>query len=156
MLGTVTLMMRLVGGALAGTAADRWGRRLPLMLSILWFSVFAALSGFSTSYAMLFAFRALFGIGMGGEWAAGMPLVIEHWPARLRGIASGLLQGGYSWGYIISARCSPTLYPALTPYGDIAWRAMFWLGILPALLVLWIRTQRAREPGLARTAAPPP
>src|SRR5262245_20260463 len=59
-LGTVTLMMRLVGGALAGTAADRWGRKLPLMLSILWFSVFAALSGFSTSYAMLFAFRALF------------------------------------------------------------------------------------------------
>ena len=73
------------------------------MLSILWFSLFAGLSGFSTSYAMLFAFRALFGIGMGGEWAAGMPLVLEHWPAQLRGIASGLLQGGYSWGYILSA-----------------------------------------------------
>jgi MFS transporter, SHS family, lactate transporter len=145
-LGTVTLMMRLVGGALAGTAADRWGRKLPLMLSILWFSVFAALGGFSTSYAMLFAFRALFGIGMGGEWAAGMPLVIEHWPARLRGIASGLLQGGYSWGYIISAMVFTSLYPVLTPYGDLAWRSMFWLGILPALLVLWIRVQVPESP----------
>ena len=138
-LGTVTLMMRLVGGALAGTAADRWGRKLPLMMSILWFSIFAGLSGFSTSYAMLFGFRALFGIGMGGEWAAGMPLVLEHWPAHLRGIASGLLQGGYSWGYILSAIVFTSLYPVLTPYGDIAWRAMFWLGIAPALLVLWIR-----------------
>src|SRR4029453_9972305 len=72
--------MRFVGGIAAGTAADRWGRKGPLMLSILWFSIFACLSGFSTSYAMLFGFRALFGIGMGGEWAAGMPLVLEHWP----------------------------------------------------------------------------
>ena len=70
-LGTVTLMFRLVGGAAAGTAADRWGRKLPLVLSIVWFSIFTVLSGFSTSYAALFAFRALFGIGMGGEWAAG-------------------------------------------------------------------------------------
>ena len=75
-LGTVTLMFRLVGGAAAGTVADRWGRKLPLILSILWFSIFTLLSGFSTSYAMLFAFRALFGIGMGGEWAAGMPLAL--------------------------------------------------------------------------------
>ena len=77
-LGTVTLMFRLVGGAAAGTAADRWGRKLPLVLSILWFSLFTVLSGLSTSYAMLFTCRALFGIGMGGEWAAGMPLALEH------------------------------------------------------------------------------
>ncbi|MBN4048219.1 MFS transporter [bacterium AH-315-O15] len=76
-LGTVTLLFRLVGGLGAGMMADRYGRKLPLMLSILWFSLFAFLSGFSTSYAMLFAFRALFGIGMGGEWAAGMPLSLE-------------------------------------------------------------------------------
>ena len=87
LLGTVTLMMRLVGGTIAGSAADRWGRKLPLMLSVLWFSIFAFLSGFSTSYAMLFALRALFGLGMGGEWAAGMPLVFEHWPAKYRGLA---------------------------------------------------------------------
>ena len=89
LLATVTLVMRLVGGVVAGTAADKWGRKLPMMLSILWFSLFAFLSGFSTSYTMLFGFRALFGIGMGGEWAAGMTLVIEHWPARLRGLVSG-------------------------------------------------------------------
>ena len=79
LLGTVTLFFRLLGGFGAGMMADRYGRKLPLMLSILWFSIFAGLSGFSTSYAMLFACRALFGIGMGGEWAAGMPLAIEHW-----------------------------------------------------------------------------
>jgi SHS family lactate transporter-like MFS transporter len=145
-LGTVTLLMRFVGGALAGTAADRWGRRLPLMLSILWFSLFAGLSGFSTSYAMLFGFRALFGIGMGGEWAAGMPLVIEHWPAHLRGRASGLLQGGYSWGFILSAAVYTFIYPALTQYGELAWRAMFWIGIIPALLVLWIRRHVKESP----------
>ena len=145
-LGTATLLMRMVGGAVAGTMADRWGRRLPLMLSILWFSLFAGLSGFSTSYAMLFGFRALFGIGMGGEWAAGMPLVLEHWPAHLRGIASGLLQGGYSWGFIMSALVFTYVYPALTQYGDLAWRAMFWMGVLPALLVLWIRKNVPESP----------
>jgi SHS family lactate transporter-like MFS transporter len=145
-LGTVTLLMRFVGGALAGTAADRWGRRLPLMLSILWFSLFAGLSGFSTSFAMLFGFRALFGIGMGGEWAAGMPLVLEHWPAHLRGVASGLLQGGYSWGYILSSLVFTFVYPALTAHGELAWRAMFWIGIGPALLVLWIRKNVSESP----------
>ena len=104
LLATVTLIMRLVGGAAAGTIADKWGRRLPLMLSVLWFSIFAFLSGFSTSYMMLFALRALFGIGMGGEWAAGMPLVLEHWPTRLRGLASGLLLGGWYWGYLLVGR----------------------------------------------------
>ena len=145
-LGTVTLMMRLVGGALAGTAADKWGRKLPLMLSILWFSLFAALSGFSTSYTMLFALRALFGIGMGGEWAAGMPLVLEHWPAHLRGRASGLLQGGFSWGYILSAIVFTYVYPLFRDAGDLAWRAMFWIGIIPALLVLWIRGSVPESP----------
>jgi SHS family lactate transporter-like MFS transporter len=146
LLGTVTLLMRFVGGAAAGTAADRWGRRGPLMVSILWFSLFAGLSGFSTSYAMLFGFRALFGIGMGGEWAAGMPLVLEHWPPHLRGIASGLLQGGYSWGFILSALVFTYVYPLLLPYGELSWRAMFWIGILPALLVLWIRRSVAESP----------
>jgi MFS transporter, SHS family, lactate transporter len=102
-LGTITLLMRLLGSTGAGVLADRHGRKLPLMLSILWFSVFAFLSGFSTSYAVLFGLRALFGIGMGGEWAAGMPLVLEHWPAWLRGLASGMLQGGWYWGYLLAA-----------------------------------------------------
>ena len=148
-LGTVTLLFRLVGGLGAGMAADRWGCKLPLMLSILWFPLFAFLSGFSTSYAMLFAFRALFGIGMGGEWAAGMPLALEHWPARYRGLASGLLQGGWYWGYIVSALTFHFVYPLFSglsdPFSDIpestlAWRVMFWTGVIPALLVLWIRS----------------
>jgi SHS family lactate transporter-like MFS transporter len=146
LLGTVTLMMRLVGGTIAGTAADKWGRKLPLMLSVLWFSLFAALSGFSTSYAMLFAFRALFGLGMGGEWAAGMPLVLEHWPARLRGLVSGLLLGGWYWGYLLAAAAFQFLYPLFNDAPDFAWRVMFWACIVPALFTLWIRSRVTESP----------
>jgi SHS family lactate transporter-like MFS transporter len=146
LLGTVTLMMRLVGGAAAGTIADKWGRRLPLMLSVLWFSIFAFLSGFSTSYTMLFALRALFGIGMGGEWAAGMPLVLEHWPTRYRGLASGLLLGGWYWGYLLSAATFQFIYPLFSGTPDLAWRAMFWIAIVPALLTLWIRRNVKESP----------
>jgi SHS family lactate transporter-like MFS transporter len=145
-LGTVTLMFRLVGGAAAGTAADRWGRKLPLVLSILWFSIFTVLSGFSTSYGMLFACRALFGIGMGGEWAAGMPLALEHLPDRLRGPAAGILQGAWAWGYILSAIVFQTLYPVLRSRTEMAWRAMFWIGAVPAILVLWIRARVTESP----------
>ncbi len=145
-LGTVTLMFRLIGGAAAGTAADRWGRKLPLMLSIIWFSLFTVLSGFSSSYAMLFACRALFGIGMGGEWAAGMPLALEHLPDRLRGAAAGILQGAWAWGYISSALVIQTLYPVLRDGMDEAWRAMFWIGAIPAMLVLWIRSSVTESP----------
>jgi MFS transporter, SHS family, lactate transporter len=145
-LGTVTLMFRLIGGAAAGTAADRWGRKLPLMLSIIWFSLFTVLSGFSTSYAVLFACRALFGIGMGGEWAAGMPLALEHLPDRLRGAAAGILQGAWAWGYVLSAIVFQTLYPVLQQEMDEAWRAMFWIGAVPALLVLWIRSKVTESP----------
>jgi SHS family lactate transporter-like MFS transporter len=145
-LGTVTLMFRLVGGAAAGTAADRWGRKLPLILSIIWFSLFTVLSGFSTSYAMLFACRALFGIGMGGEWAAGMPLALEHLPDRMRGAAAGILQGAWAWGYILSAVVFQTLYPFLRERSPEAWRAMFWIGAIPAVLVLWIRSNVAESP----------
>ena len=145
-LGTVTLMMRLVGGTIAGTAADRWGRKLPLMLSVLWFSLFAFLSGFSTSYAMLFALRALFGLGMGGEWAAGMPLVLEHWPARLRGLASGLMLGGWYWGYLLAAITFQFVYPLFNDTPDLAWRVMFWVAIVPALFTLWIRARVSESP----------
>jgi SHS family lactate transporter-like MFS transporter len=146
LLGTVTLTMRLVGGTIAGTAADRWGRKLPLMLSVLWFSLFAFLSGFSTSYTMLFAFRALFGLGMGGEWAAGMPLVFEHWPARLRGLASGLLLGGWYWGYLLAAIVFQFVYPLFDDTPDTAWRVMFWVAVVPALLTLWIRARVSESP----------
>ena len=119
------------------------------MLSIIWFSLFTVLSGFSTSYAVLFACRALFGIGMGGEWAAGMPLALEHLPDRLRGAAAGILQGAWAWGYILSALVFQMLYPVLRTEMTEAWRAMFWIGAIPAHLVLWIRSKVDRESGMA-------
>jgi len=152
-LGTVTLMFRLIGGAAAGTAADRWGRKRPLMLSIIWFSLFTVLSGFSTSYAVLFACRALFGIGMGGEWAAGMPLALEHLPDRLRGAAAGILQGAWAWGYVLSALIFQTVYPVLQGQMAEAWRAMFWIGAIPAMLVLWIRSNVTESPVWLETHA---
>jgi len=137
-LGTVTLVTRAFGGILAGTEGDKFGRKLPLVISILWFSLFAFLSGFSRSYAMLFALRALFGIGMGGEWAAGTPLALEHWPARFRGLASGVLQGGWFWGYLLAAVAFQTIYPIFSTMPHLGWRVMFWIAILPALVTLWI------------------
>ena len=145
-LGTVTLIMRLVGGSIAGTAADKWGRKLPLTLSILWFSLFAFLSGFSPSYAILFGLRALFGLGMGGEWAAGMPLVFEHWPTRLRGLVSGLMLGGWYWGLLLAAATFHFVYPQLDAESGFAWRAMFWVAIVPALFTLWIRRRVTESP----------
>ena len=137
-LGTVTLVMRAIGGIFSGTAADKFGRKLPLMVSIVWFSLFAFLSGFSRSYAMLFGLRALFGIGMGGEWAAGTPLALEHWPARSRGLASGMLQGGFFWGYLLAAIAFQTIYPIFSAAPYLGWRVMFWIAILPAVVTLWI------------------
>ena len=137
-LGTVTLLFRLIGGLTAGTVADRFGRKTPLILSILWLCLFSLLSGFSTSYAMLFGFRALFGIGMGGVWAAGMPLALEHWPDNLRGAASGLLAGGFYWGYMVAAVVFQMLYPLVTGPNGPGWRMFFWLGAAPAVLAWWI------------------
>jgi SHS family lactate transporter-like MFS transporter len=137
-LGTITLIFRVAGGIGAGTAADRWGRKGPLMFSILWYSVFAFLSGFSTSYGMLFTFRALFGIGMGGVWAAGMPLTLEHWPTHLRGTASGMMQSGYSLGFLLSSIVFEFGYPLVNHNADLGWRTMLWIGILPSFLVLFI------------------
>jgi MFS transporter, SHS family, lactate transporter len=138
LLGQITLVFRVAGGIGAGTAADRWGRKGPLMFSILWYSAFAFLSGFSTTYGMLFTCRALFGIGMGGVWAAGMPLTLEHWPARLRGTASGMMQSGYSLGFLLSSLVFQIGYPLVSRRPDFGWRVMLWIGVLPALLVLFI------------------
>ena len=158
MLGTVTLMFRLVGGLTVGTAADRFGRKSPLILAIIWISLFSLLSGFSVNYAMLFACRALFGIGMGGVWAAGLPLALEHWPPNLRGTASGMLMGGFNWGYMIAALVFQLMYPTGSPQSGGTWRHLFWVAAAPVVLVfaikywvkespLWLarRSQLARE-----------
>jgi SHS family lactate transporter-like MFS transporter len=146
LLGTVTLVFRVAGGIGAGTAADRWGRKPPIIFSIVWFTAFAFLSGLATSYVMLFAFRALFGIGMGGMWAAGVPLALEHWPKQLRGIASGLLQGGFSFGFMLSSLVYHFGWPLVADNPDWGWRIMLWAGVIPALLVLLAMTRVAESP----------
>ena len=162
LLGTVTLVFRVIGGIGAGTAADRWGRKAPILFSIAWFTAFAFLSGLSTSYVMLFAFRALFGIGMGGMWAAGVPLALEHLPSHLRGVASGLLQGGFSFGFMLSSLVYQFGRPLVDDNPDWGWRFMLWAGVLPALVILglmvsvkespvWLEQQRQqRTSGVAR------
>jgi SHS family lactate transporter-like MFS transporter len=159
-LGTVTLLFRVAGGIGAGTAADRWGRKGPILFSIAWYTAFALLSGLSTSYVMLFACRGLFGIGMGGMWAAGMPLALEQWPAKHRGIASGLLQGGYSFGFLLSSLVYQLGYPLVSDRPALAWRVMITAGVIPAAIIfvlmkrvpespVWIdRRRRERELGL--------
>jgi len=154
LLGTVTLLFRVVGGIGAGTLADRFGRKGPILFSIAWYTVFALLSGLSTTYVMLFAFRGLFGIGMGGMWAAGMPLALEHWPDKLRGIASGILQGGYSAGFLLSSLVYQLGYPLISDRPEWAWRLMLWSGVIPGSIIFFLMRRVPESPvWLARKAA---
>ncbi len=137
---TATLICRLFGGVIFGTLGDRVGRKLPLMVSILTFSIFSALSGLAPTFAWFFAFRLLFGLGMGGEWAAGTPLAMESWPQKSRGVASGFLQSGYPVGYFLATVAYFFVFPIW------GWRALFLLGFLPALLVLYMRTGVKESP----------
>ena len=130
---TLTLWMRLLGATAAGWMADRMGRKKPLMISILWYSICNLLAGIAPSFALLFLFRALLGIGMGAEWPAGAALAMESWPARSRGLMSGLLQGSWSLGFLASSAAYGLLYDV------IGWRGLLMLGVLPALAVVWIR-----------------
>src|ERR1700687_1858260 len=132
---TATLAMRPLGALLLGLLSGRSGRRIPLILNVLYFSIVEVLCGFSPNFPFFLVMRALFGIGMGGEWGVGASLVMEAAPVRLRGILSGILQAGYSIGYLLAAVAARFLLPAL------GWRAMFWAGAVPALLALYIRTK---------------
>src|SRR5258706_3760147 len=129
-----TLVFRPVGAIIFGMLADRYGRRIPLMANVIYFSLIELLSGFSTTFTQFIILRALFGIGMGGEWGVGASLALEHTPRKWRGVLSGILQSGYPMGYLLASAASRYVLPA---YG---WRWMFWLGALPALLALYIRT----------------
>src|SRR6266481_6736154 len=107
----VTLAFRPLGALIFGLMADRYGRRLPLMLDLVFYSVVEVLSGFAPNYTSFLVLRALFGIGMGGEWGVGASLVMEKVPLRLRGIMSGLLQQGYAAGYLLAALCYLLVFP---------------------------------------------
>ena len=130
---TLTLWMRLVGATASGWLADRVGRKTPLMISIAWYSVCNLIAGLSPTFWFLFLFRALLGIGMGAEWPAGAALAMETWPIRSRGFMAGVLQS--SWG--LGALLSSAAYGLL--YNSIGWRGLLILGVLPALLLVYIR-----------------
>jgi len=132
---TATLAMRPLGALLFGLLADRYGRRIPLMANVIYFSVIELACGFAPNFTVFLVLRALFGIGMGGEWGVGASLAMESAPTRLRGILSGILQSGYSIGYLLAAIAARFLLP------HWGWRPMFWIGALPALLALYIRTK---------------
>jgi SHS family lactate transporter-like MFS transporter len=132
---TVTLAMRPVGAIIFGLLADRFGRRIPLMANVLFYSIVELACGFAPNFTTFVILRALFGIGMGGEWGVGASLAMEHAPVRWRGVLSGILQSGYSIGYLLAAVASRFVLPSL------GWQWMFWLGGLPAFLALYIRSK---------------
>jgi len=132
---TATLAMRPVGAVVFGLLADRYGRRKPLMANVVFFSVVELLCGFSPNYTVFFVLRTIYGIGMGGEWGVGASLAMESAPPRWRGVLSGIVQSGYSMGYLLAAVAARFVLPAW------GWRAMFWVGGAPALLALYIRSK---------------
>jgi len=132
---TATLAFRPLGALLFGLLADRYGRRRPLMANVVFFSVFELACGFAPNYTVFLILRAIYGIGMGGEWGVGASLAMESAPPRWRGILSGIVQSGYSIGYLLAAVAARFVLPAW------GWRAMFWVGGIPALLALYIRYQ---------------
>jgi SHS family lactate transporter-like MFS transporter len=143
-----TLAFRPVGAILFGLLADRFGRRIPLMANMIFFSTVEVLCGFAPSYGVFLLLRALYGIGMGGEWGVGASLALEHVPQRWRGILSGVLQSGYSVGYLLAALGAGLVLPHL------GWRALFWIGGAPALLALYVRSHVPESEAWLRHRAP--
>ena len=132
-LGTLTLLASGIGGVFFGFIADRIGRKRALMLSILTYSICSFASGLATSVAMLAAFRFILGLGMGGEWNTGATLVAETWPTELRAKAISIVQSSWAIGYALAALVAGIVLH----YAN--WRIVFFVGILPALVILWIR-----------------
>jgi len=144
-LGSLTLIASAAGGVLFGVVADRFGRTRALIASVLIYSVFTAACGLAQTVAQLAVFRVLLGLGMGGEWASGAALVSETWPDRHRGKALGLMQSSWAVGYGAAAIVTMLVLPRF------GWRAVFFVGILPALFTLWVR-RHVPEPDIWRRA----
>src|SRR6476620_4053755 len=144
---TLTLWMRLVGAVASGWLADRIGRKTPLMISIFWYSVCNFIAGFSPSFWFLLVFRTLLGIGMGAEWPVGAALAMETWPQRSRGFMAGVLQASWGLGALLSSLAYALLYDA------IGWRGLLVIGVLPALLVVYIRRYVKEHEGWLKNRA---
>ena len=136
----LTLAMRPIGAYLFGRAADRWGRRPTLMVDVLFYSAVEFATAFSPNLTVLLILRAIYGIAMGGEWGVGASLTMETIPPQARGFVSGLLQSGYPAGYFLAS----IVYGVL--FQSIGWRGMFMVGVLPALLVFYIRRNVPESP----------
>src|SRR6266550_1280204 len=137
---TVTLMMRPIGAFIFGWLGDRFGRRIPLMIDIVFYSVIELLTAFAPNFGTFLLLRALFGIGMGGEWGLGASLAMESLPTPARGLFSGILQQGYAFGYLLAALVYWIVFPIF------GWRGLFVAGALPALLVIYIRAHVPESP----------
>jgi SHS family lactate transporter-like MFS transporter len=136
---TLTLAMRPIGALIFGVMADRYGRRVPMTINIVFYAVASALSGLAPSFTWFLVLRGLFGVGMGGQWGIGASLVLESVPARWRGVLSGLLHQGYSLGNLLAALAFLVVYPVMQRIDPVnAWRYMFFLGGLPALLSIFV------------------
>jgi len=132
---TLTLAFRPVGAFIFGLMADRYGRRIPLMIDLVFYSLVEVASGLAPNYSTFLILRALFGVGMGGEWGVGASLAMEKAPAQRRGILSGLLQEGYAAGYLLAAIVYFVVFPRW------GWRPLFFIGGLPALLAVFVRAR---------------
>jgi len=151
----LTLMFRPLGALLFGLLGDRFGRRIPLMIDIIFYSAIELLTAFAPNFTVFLILRALFGIGMGGEWGLGASLLMETLPANARGLFSGILQQGYAFGFLLAAIVYWLVFP------HFGWRGLFIAGAMPALLVLFIRMKvpespvwKRRESGGGRTTLP--
>jgi MFS transporter, SHS family, lactate transporter len=137
---TLTLLMRPIGAFIFGLLGDKFGRRLPLMADIIFYSVMELLTAFAPNFTVFLILRALFGIGMGGEWGLGASLTMESLPTQARGLFSGILQQGYAFGYLLAALVYWIIFPIF------GWRGLFVVGALPALLVIYIRARVPESP----------
>src|SRR3954469_22716512 len=137
---TLTLMMRPLGAFIFGLLGDKFGRRIPLMVDIIFYSVMELLTAFAPNFTVFLILRALFGIGMGGEWGLGASLAMESLPTKSRGLFSGILQQGYAFGYLLAALVYWIVFPIF------GWRGLFIAGALPALLVIYIRATVPESP----------
>ncbi|PYI93896.1 MAG: MFS transporter [Verrucomicrobia bacterium] len=146
---TLTLMMRPLGAFIFGLLGDKFGRRVPLMIDIVFYSVMELLTAFAPNFTVFLILRALFGIGMGGEWGLGASLAMESLPTKARGLFSGILQQGYAVGYLLAALVYWIVFP------HFGWRGLFIAGALPALLVIYIRARVPESPVWQRDRAQP-